>query len=90
LSPDDCGRLVAAVLRDPQLGYAQIWGVSANRYGWWSAAAGEEHGYFSADDAAARRPDLRPPDWTGSNALVGGPFTDSEHGIDEIAAAYRS
>jgi len=51
LSPDDAARLVDACLRFPGLGYAVVYGISANTRGWWDLAPGRELGYEPADDA---------------------------------------
>ena len=40
LSPGDAVRLVDACLRAPDLGYAVVYGISANTRGWWDLAAG--------------------------------------------------
>ena len=83
LAPDDCARLVDVCLRSPALGYALIWGISANRDRWWSLAAGAELGYQPRQDASQHpvpdQPDGVPLD------LVGGSFTLPDQGIDEIA-----
>ena len=87
LSPDDCARLVDAALRAPSLGYAVVWGISANTRRWWSLDAGREIGYQPHDNAetfADRLPaehDRPLP----SDDLVGGPFTTAGFGIDEVA-----
>jgi uronate dehydrogenase len=88
LSPDDCARLVDSALRAPSLGYAIVWGISANTRRWWSLDAGAAIGYQPRDDAetfADRLPaehDRPLP----SDDLVGGPFTSAGFGIDEVAA----
>jgi uronate dehydrogenase len=83
LAPDDCARLVDVCLRSPELGYALIWGISANRDRWWSLAAGTELGYQPRQDAShypvPDQPDGVPLD------MVGGSFTLPDQGIDEIA-----
>ena len=88
LGPQDCARLVDACLRSPALGYALIWGISANRDRWWSLAAGAELGYQPEQDAShypiPDRPDGVPLD------LVGGSFTLPEQGIDEVAVRENS
>lgn len=89
LSPPDCARLVDACLRSEQLGYALIWGVSANRDRWWSLAAGAEVGYHPLDDAAdfaSDSPQRRPRPEYPKPEYVGGSFTDASFGIDEQAA----
>lgn len=88
LAPDDCARLVDVCLRSPALGYALIWGISANRDRWWSLAAGAELGYQPRQDASQHpvpdQPDGVPLD------LVGGSFTLPDQGIDEIATRESS
>ena len=82
LSPADCATLVDRCLRSPDLGYAMIWGVSANRDRWWSLA--NPVGYHPESDAAEHQPAQAPE--LPTDALVGGVFTTSDYGIDEIAA----
>lgn len=82
LSPQDCARLVDACLRTDQLGFALVWGISANRDRWWSLDAGHALGYQPLDDASRRR--SGPPEAEGSDVLVGGGFTDPPFGIDEV------
>jgi uronate dehydrogenase len=84
LSPDDCARLVDACLSSPRLGYALVWGVSANRDRWWSAEGGLALGYEPSDDAADHFGDAPPTPKPWDN-LVGGPLTDPWFGIDEVA-----
>ncbi|HEY0167078.1 MAG TPA: NAD(P)-dependent oxidoreductase [Jatrophihabitans sp.] len=82
LSPRDCASLVDACLRTDQLGFALVWGVSANRDRWWSLDAGRALGYQPLDDASKLRSD--PPGAEGEDVLVGGGFTDPPFGIDEV------
>jgi uronate dehydrogenase len=87
LSPADCARLVDACLRSPELDYALIWGISANRDRWWSLDAGERLGYHPQDDASRHESaelDARP---AGPLDLVGGGYTEAGYGIDERAQA---
>jgi uronate dehydrogenase len=86
LSPDDCAALVDRCLRSPELGYALIWGVSANSDRWWSPA--NPVGYRPRSDAATAEP---PPSGrpAATDDLVGGTFTTAAYGIDEIAEASR-
>jgi uronate dehydrogenase len=86
LSPDDCARLVDACLRSPDLGYAVVWGVSANTRRTWSLAAGEAIGYHPQDDAERYAADLSPAQPDPSDGLVGGGYTSPGYGIDEVAA----
>jgi uronate dehydrogenase len=53
LSPGDTVRLVHACLSAPGLGYALVYGVSANSRGWWDLAPGRALGYQPLDDAEA-------------------------------------
>lgn len=88
LSPGDCARLVDACLRSERLTFAQVWGVSNNTRRWWSLAAGEALGYHPVDDASQHRHD---PGSAGEvDAFVGGGFTDSSFGIDEVLNAERT
>ncbi|HTZ43250.1 MAG TPA: NAD(P)-dependent oxidoreductase [Jatrophihabitans sp.] len=79
LSPADCAHLVDRCLRSPELGYALIWGVSANRDRWWSLA--NPVGYRPSSDAAELP---APPDGTARTDVVGGAFTTAAYGIDEV------
>ncbi|MDQ2749021.1 MAG: NAD(P)-dependent oxidoreductase [Actinomycetota bacterium] len=86
LSPDDCGRLVDACLRSARLGYALVWGISANTRRTWSLDEGYALGYQPRDDAedyADSVPAGRP---YPSDAFVGGGYTSPGFGIDEVAA----
>lgn len=82
LSPADCAHLVDRCLRSPELGYAVIWGVSANRDRWWSLA--NPVGYRPESDAGDSQP--AEPAELPTDGLVGGLFTTAAYGIDEIAA----
>jgi uronate dehydrogenase len=53
LSPADAVRLVHACLAAPDLGYAVLYGISANTRGWWDLAPGRALGYQPLDDAEA-------------------------------------
>ena len=90
LSPRDCARLVDACLRTDRLGFAQVWGVSANRDRWWSLDAGQALGYQPLDDASRRRSDpAGAVNAAGAAELVGGGFTDPSFGIDEVLQRLR-
>lgn len=82
LSPRDCAGLVDACLRTDRLGFALVWGISANRDRWWSCDAGHALGYQPLDDASRLRPD--PPQAEDGPELVGGGFTHPSFGIDEV------
>jgi uronate dehydrogenase len=51
LSPADCTRMMDACLRTDRLGFATIYGISANTRGWWDLAPGRELGFDPCDDA---------------------------------------
>jgi uronate dehydrogenase len=51
LSPGDAVRLVDACLRSPDLGFAIVYGISANTRAWWDLAPARALGYRPADDA---------------------------------------
>lgn len=88
LSPDDCGRLVDAALRHPDLTYALVWGISANTRRTWSLAAGRSIGYEPLDDAERYAGELLDDTPHPSDALVGGGFTSPGFGIDEVTARW--
>lgn len=51
LSPGDAVRLVDACLRAPDLGFAIVYGISANRRAWWDLSSARALGYEPGDDA---------------------------------------
>ena len=75
LSTDDCVRMVEACLSTPAPGFAVLYGVSANRRGWWDLEPGRALGYEPLDDAEDFAAELaeRPEDASDA-AHVGGPF----------------
>ncbi|MEO7260641.1 MAG: NAD(P)-dependent oxidoreductase [Jatrophihabitantaceae bacterium] len=87
LSPQDCARLVDACLRTDRLGFALVWGLSANRDRWWSSDAGDALGYQPLDDASRHRSE--PPEAGNGAVLVGGGFTDPSFGIDEVRQRHQ-
>ncbi len=86
LSPDDCGRLVDACLRAPELSYAMVWGISANTRRTWSLDEGYALGYRPRDDAEDYADAVPAGKSYASDAFVGGGFTSPGFGIDEVAA----
>jgi uronate dehydrogenase len=72
LSPGDLVRLVTACLTSPELGFAIVYGASANRRGWWDLEPGRRLGYEPQDDAEVFAGDVEPgpPD-----KFQGGTFT---------------
>lgn len=74
LSPGDLARLVTACLTSPELGFAIVYGVSANRRGWWDLEPGRRLGYEPVDDAEDFAGEVEP---TPVGERQGGPrFTD--------------
>jgi len=88
LSPDDATRLVDAALRAPDLGFAVLWGVSANTQRWWSLARGRALGYDAQDDAERFAAELIDADPGPADDFVGGPFTTAHYGIDEVTSRW--
>jgi uronate dehydrogenase len=86
LSPDDCARLVDACLRAPNLTYAVVWGVSANRRRTWTLDEGRALGYEPQDDAEDYADQVPAGERFPSDTLVGGGYTSPGFGIDEVAA----
>ncbi len=72
LSPGDLTRLVTACLTSPELGFAIVYGASANRRGWWDLEPGRKLGYEPQDDAEAFAADVEPGP---SDEFQGGTFT---------------
>ncbi len=73
LSPGDATRLLRACLTAPGVGYACVYGASANTRGWWDLGPARALGYDPQDDAedhleAREAPEEGPP-------LQGGPST---------------
>ena len=72
LSPGDAVRLVDACLRAPDLGFAIVYGISANTRAWWDLSTARALGYDPQDDAetyvAESRPRRRPRSTTSTPA----------------------
>lgn len=60
LSPADLTRLVRACLTAPDLGFAIVYGVSANRRRWWDLEPGRRLGYEPRDDAEVYAAEVAP------------------------------
>jgi uronate dehydrogenase len=84
LSPDDCARLVDACLRSDRLGYAILWGVSANTRRKWSLTAGRALGYEPQDDSEVFAAEFADAELQESDRLIGAGFTTPGFGIDEV------
>jgi uronate dehydrogenase len=79
LSHGDCVRLVDAALTAPDVGFAIVYGVSANTRAWWPRSdAAERIGYEPRDDAEAFASEIEHegPDYERQ----GGPNTEPAHG----------
>lgn len=76
LSAADCTRLVLAALTAPDVGFAVVYGVSANRRSWWDPQPGLEIGYAPQDDAEAFASELE----GDPGPLQGGEFTEPDAG----------
>ncbi len=88
LSPGDCARLVDACLRSDRLGFAIVWGVSANTRRTWDLTPALELGYQPQDDAEIYAGALADHDPLPSDQYVGGGFTSPGFGIDEVTARW--
>ena len=86
LSPGDCARLVDACLRSPDLGFALVWGISANTRRTWSLDEALALGYQPEDDAERYATDVPEGEPHASDGFVGGGFTSPGFGIDEVAS----
>jgi uronate dehydrogenase len=88
LSPGDCVRLVDACLRAPDLTYAVVWGISANRRRTWTLDEAQALGYEPRDNAEDYADQVPTGERFPSDGFVGGGFTSPGFGIDEVAARY--
>lgn len=78
LSPGDCVRMVEAAVTAPDVGFAAIYGISANTRAWWDLEPGRRLGYDPVDDAEEYAAEIAARDEDAAeNARVGGPFTTS-------------
>ncbi|MDE3722201.1 NAD(P)-dependent oxidoreductase [Nocardiopsis sp. N85] len=88
LSPDDCARLMEALLTAPSPGFRVVWGVSDNTRRWWSLKEARALGYDPRDDAETHAPEIpaargggpdptRPP-----HDRLGGSFCDPSLDVD--------
>ena len=79
LSHGDGIRMVEAALTTPALGFAVLYGISANTRGWWDLEPGRRLGYEPLDDAEefADRVAARAEDEAEAE-FVGGPFATAE------------
>jgi uronate dehydrogenase len=84
LSPADGVRLLHAALSAPDVGFAVVYGISANTRAWWDLAPARALGYLSVDDAEdyaeeilAEHAEPNPAD--PEHALLGGDFAGPQY-----------
>jgi uronate dehydrogenase len=73
LSPGDLTRLVVACLASPELGFAIVYGASANQRGWWDLEPGRRLGYEPVDDAETFAADVEsglPSEFQGGSSFT--------------------
>ena len=76
LSPDDCARLMEALLSTPDPGFRVLWGISANTRNRFSLTEARALGYRPQDDAERYADELAPPPASDVDRLVGGPYCE--------------
>lgn len=85
LSPADAVRLVAACLTSLDLGFAVVYGVSANTRNWWDLAPARALGYEPQDDAERYADDILSGPETDQDrfeaSLVGGDFCGPDYDL---------
>jgi uronate dehydrogenase len=79
LSPGDAVRLVDACLRADPLGFAIVYGISANRRAWWDLGSARALGYEPVDDAEQWAAEIEATAESDDDRLdglfIGGDFT---------------
>ncbi|GAB2702330.1 NAD-dependent epimerase/dehydratase family protein [Kitasatospora kifunensis] len=78
LAPDDCARLLEAVLAAPEPGFKVVWGISANTRAWWSLAQARALGYRPQCDAEQFATELGDMVGEFDHRYLGGPFCSPE------------
>jgi uronate dehydrogenase len=76
LSPADTVRLFGACLSAPDVGFAIVYGISANTRRYWDLGPALALGYEPEDDAERYADEVEP----ASHVLQGGPFTERDAG----------
>lgn len=76
LSPDDCARLMEALLTVPDPGFRILWGISANTRGRFSLTEARALGYEPRDDAEHYADTLPPPSASEVDRFIGGSFCE--------------
>ncbi|HVM00553.1 MAG TPA: NAD(P)-dependent oxidoreductase [Egibacteraceae bacterium] len=84
LSPRDAVELVGCCLDAPYLGFAIVYGISANTRTWWDNPEAERIGYRPVDDAEAFAAELLagPASDDPTERFQGGPFTGRDTTAD--------
>ena len=77
LSPADGVRLLHAALSAPDVGFAVVYGISANTRAWWDLAPARALGYLSVDDAEDFAAEVLAGDEPADeDSAIGGPYAD--------------
>jgi nucleoside-diphosphate-sugar epimerase len=76
LSPDDCARLMEALLTAPSPGFRVLWGISANTRCRFSLDEARALGYQPQDDAQDYVEALPPPSVSDVDRYIGGSFCE--------------
>lgn len=74
LSPNDCARLMEALLSTPSPGFRVLWGISANTRGRFSLNEARALGYQPQDDAEEYAETLPPLSISETERYIGGSF----------------
>lgn len=77
LSPDDCARLMEALVSTPNPGFRVLWGISANTRGRFSLDEARALGYQPQDDAEQYASALRPTSASEADRYIGGSYCTS-------------
>ena len=85
LSPTDAVRLFHACLTSPDLGFAILYGVSANGQGWLDLTPARKLGYEPQDDAERYADSISAE---GIADPLGGPLTEPSADADAVAARW--
>lgn len=78
LSPDDCARLMEALIATPDPGFRVVWGVSDNTRRWFSLDEARALGFEPQDDAERFAADLEGANDPLDDTYLGGSFCSPE------------
>ncbi|HET9253642.1 MAG TPA: NAD(P)-dependent oxidoreductase [Pseudonocardiaceae bacterium] len=76
LSPDDCAKLMDALLAAPNPGFRVLWGISANTRARFSLDEARSLGYQPRDDAEDYADALPPPSVSDADRYIGGSYCE--------------